>query len=511
MKNKNRMFKVSFGAILFLGFVVSAHIALNAQERAAAVDTTFNEAVFSSGPPITATCNTKGYDCITSSMFVATENTTLSHDRNLQDATLKLNAILNGLSSAGQKIGKRSCLYRSKNGLLLIWVENTNTGPLSKITSQGITDPAKIADLLQIDTGGSGRSVAAGTKELLLELVWHEGVGYFWHCMNAGKGCTGNALAMAGPTTVHDATLIQATEKINSILAEASRKTPTPSTKLCIIMVPAGPVLSWVSRNPPLKTDRRISVGPQSKEYEKLINESLGINPAISSPSTGGGSSNRLDIYKKVNASVATPGTYKFNVTCAPLPFTGTNPVNVVYPNPGMTTVNVPAGETCNVTEVQPTTGSWSTPSFAASAGLNVTGSGWGASVGPVNANGKLFVTNNPAASTVSFNIRKVPATGSLPAGTYSFTVTCNGPTAPFSANVSVVYPTPGFAAVNGVPSGDICNVAENHVAPVTSTWLAPDFAGSGVGNVAMGAPWTAKVGPVTTSGGEVKVSNKPH
>ena len=232
---------------------------------------------------------------------------------------------------------------------------------------------------------------------------------------------------------------------------------------------------------------------------------------AISSPSTGGGPSNRLDIYKKVNANVATPGIYKFNVTCAPLPFTGTNPVNVVYPNPGMTTVNVPAGETCNVTEVQPTTGSWSTPSFAASAGLNVTGSGWGAAVGPVNANGKLFVTNNPAAKTVSFNIRKVPATGSLPAGTYSFTVTCNGPTAPFSANVSVVYPTPGFAAVTGVPSGDICNVAENHVAPVTSTWLAPDFAGSGVGNVAMGAPWTAKVGPVTTSGGEVKVSNKPH
>ena len=276
MKKLTKYFSVF---TMLLPFVIFAHIALNAQERAASVDTTYNEAVFSAGPPITATCNTKGYDCITSSMFVSTGKTTLSHDRNLQEATLKINSVVDGLRPIGQKMGKRACLYRSKNGLLLIWVENKKTGPLGKIASPGITDPNKIADLLQIDAAGAGRSVAGGTKELLLEFVYHEGIGYFWHCMNAGAGCTGNALAMARPTTVHDATLIQATEKINSILTEYSQRNPKPSTKMCILMVPAGPILGWVSTDPPLKTDRRISVGPQSKEYEKLINESLGINP----------------------------------------------------------------------------------------------------------------------------------------------------------------------------------------------------------------------------------------
>jgi hypothetical protein len=240
----------------------------------ASSDTEYREAIFSAGPPISADCTTKGYDCIVSGRFVVSDKLTSTHDQSLQEASSRINRILDELRVVGQKIGKKPCLYRSKYGLLLIWVEDKKTESSSKSSRQGIIDPDRVAVLLQIEPGIAG---ASPKQEKLLEFVWYDKVGYFWRCTNAGAGCTVASLARASATTVHDEALIMATEKINSLFAEYAQRAPAHLTKMCILMVPAGPVLGWVSTDPSLKSTRVISVGPQSKEYESLINESLGI------------------------------------------------------------------------------------------------------------------------------------------------------------------------------------------------------------------------------------------
>jgi hypothetical protein len=232
----------------------------------------------------------------------------------------------------------------------------------------------------------------------------------------------------------------------------------------------------------------------------------------VAGPS-GGVSQGSFQIRKSTGA-VMIPGTYLFNIMCnapngtvyAPVP----NPVAIVLPSPGVTTISVPVGHYCNVTEIPPATGSWDPPGFTSN-GVTLAASGWEAKVGPVSGTaGTVLVSNRPKTTSdrpASFVIRK--STGAVPyPGTYLFNVTCSGPGGPYTGPnpVSVVFPSPGASTVN-VPAGAICGIIE--LPPATGSWLPPGFTGTGVG-VFSGAPWEAKVGPITGNGGSVLVSNQP-
>ena len=71
---------------------------------------------------------------------------------------------------------------------------------------------------------------------------------------------------------------------------------------------------------------------------------------------------------RKTTGAVQIPGSYLFSVTCTGLggPYTGPNPVAVVLPSPGVSSVNVPAGALCIVKETPPA-GSWNDPVFSGS------------------------------------------------------------------------------------------------------------------------------------------------
>ncbi|PWF48990.1 DUF5979 domain-containing protein [Massilia glaciei] len=205
-------------------------------------------------------------------------------------------------------------------------------------------------------------------------------------------------------------------------------------------------------------------------------------------------------------------GTYLFHISCTGPggPYTGQNPVPVVLPSPGASTIEVPAGSVCTVVEAQPTSGNWAAPVYTAS-GLNLqAGAPWGSKVGPVNGGAGVLVVNNrpkDAPKTVRFSIRK--STGEqVIAGTYNFNIACSGPGGPYTGQnpVPVVLPSPGFANV-GVPSGSLCTLVE--LPPAGGNWGAPGYSGSGV-NVQMGAPWEAQVGPVNNNAGVVMVANRP-
>ena len=103
----------------------------------------------------------------------------------------------------------------------------------------------------------------------------------------------------------------------------------------------------------------------------------------------------RFDIRKSTGA-VQIPGSYLFSVTCTGPggPYTGPNPVAVVLPSPGVSSVNVPAGALCLVKETPPA-GSWNDPVFSGSGVAVMMGSGWEAKVGPVTANGGVVNVEN--------------------------------------------------------------------------------------------------------------------
>jgi hypothetical protein len=214
---------------------------------------------------------------------------------------------------------------------------------------------------------------------------------------------------------------------------------------------------------------------------------------------------------RKITQGGVIPGTYVFNVTCSGPggPYTG-GPVSVVLPNGPVASINVPTGDTCQLTEVMPTFGSWNPPTYAFS-GVNGAGtSAWSAQIGPVlSTGGVVMVTNNPKKDDkqAKFDIRK--STGDKPiAGTYQFNITCHmpdgTPTPATPGTLSVTLPTPGFGSVS-VATGAICLVAE---VPPPGSWGVPGYSGTGIGVVNNG--WEAKVGPVTGSSGVVNVANKP-
>lgn len=103
----------------------------------------------------------------------------------------------------------------------------------------------------------------------------------------------------------------------------------------------------------------------------------------------------RFDIRKSTGA-VQIPGSYLFTVTCTGPggPYTGPNPVAVVLPSPGVSSVNVPAGALCSVKGTPPA-GSWNDPLFSGSGVAVMMGGGWEAKVGPVTANGGVVTVEN--------------------------------------------------------------------------------------------------------------------
>ena len=99
---------------------------------------------------------------------------------------------------------------------------------------------------------------------------------------------------------------------------------------------------------------------------------------------------------RKTTGAVQIPGSYLFSVTCTGLggPYTGPNPVAVVLPSPGVSSVNVPAGALCIVKETPPA-GSWNDPVFSGSGVAVMMGGGWEAKVGPVTAKGGVVTVEN--------------------------------------------------------------------------------------------------------------------
>jgi hypothetical protein len=80
--------------------------------------------------------------------------------------------------------------------------------------------------------------------------------------------------------------------------------------------------------------------------------------------------------------STVTSGTFMFQVTSCP-GYTGSPTVSVVAPNPGMFMLNVPAGTTCTIKEVQPA-GNCNMPLYGgSSAPINLTSAGT-AVLGPI-------------------------------------------------------------------------------------------------------------------------------
>ena len=210
---------------------------------------------------------------------------------------------------------------------------------------------------------------------------------------------------------------------------------------------------------------------------------------------------------RKTTGDVMIAGNYAFTVACDGAGGPSTYSVVVVLPG-GLSTVNVPAGDICVVTETAPApAGSWNPPIFSGS-GVQVTPSDpWQAKVGPVtNPGGAVLVRNSKKkGELVAFDIRK--STGAvLISGTYVFSVACTGPGGPYTGGpVSVMLPSPGFSTVN-VPAGSTCTVTESPPASA-GTWNPPTFSGSGIA-VSSSLPWKAEVGPVTSNGGVLRVTN---
>jgi uncharacterized protein (TIGR02145 family) len=278
-----------------------------------------------------------------------------------------------------------------------------------------------------------------------------------------------------------------------------------PAGALCIVKEVA-PTGSW---NDPVYTGSGVAVVMGAPWEAKVgpITANGGVVNVANQPKKV--DTVRFDI-RKVTGNTPIPGSYVFNVTCTGPggPYTGPNPVTVVLPSPGVTTVNVPAGAICIVTETPPApAGSWSDPVYTGSSVTVTQGGPLEAKVGPITANGGVVTVANRRKEVPMnrLDIRKITGDTPIP-GSYVFNVTCTVNGAPYTVTpnpVTVVLPSPGVTTVN-VPAGALCIVTETQP---TGSWDPPTYTGSGVA-VIMGAPWEAKVGPITTNG-SVMVTNR--
>ncbi len=200
-------------------------------------------------------------------------------------------------------------------------------------------------------------------------------------------------------------------------------------------------------------------------------------------------------------ALVVPPGTgpfdFGFTATCD-LPTAGfTYPATLVG-YPGATSVAIeglPAGATCTVTEdtlpAAPALYEWAAPTTPA------------AVVIPASSNAAVTVTNalNPLLGGITIT-KDLALPGDAPGPfTFTYTATCDLPTAGSVFPASLTYPTATSTTIAGVPAGAQCVVAEGPLpaAPANYTW------GPAAANANVTVPLNATA-PVTMASTLVRV-----
>ncbi|WP_312526530.1 DUF5979 domain-containing protein [Comamonas sp.] len=204
-----------------------------------------------------------------------------------------------------------------------------------------------------------------------------------------------------------------------------------------------------------------------------------------------------------INKALTLPGgvngpfDFGFTATCD-LPTAGfTYPATLVG-YPGATSVAIeglPAGATCTVTEdtlpAAPALYEWAAPTTPA------------AVVIPANSNAAVTVTNalNPLLGGITIT-KDLALPGDAPGPfTFTYTATCDLPTAGSVFPASLTYPTATSTTIAGVPAGAQCVVAEGPLpaAPANYTW------GPAAANANVTVPLNATA-PVTMASTLVRV-----
>ncbi|MCL6544594.1 MAG: hypothetical protein K6T61_05165 [Bryobacteraceae bacterium] len=224
-------------------------------------------------------CQGEGIDCIVDARLLQPSRLTPSHDAALQQATLEANRILEQVQRSAPA-GKALCLYRSIHGPVLIWREAGSGAPAAGVAARlpagAVTEPAAIANLLGIQPS-SQRQIAGGN--LKADLVWHEPMKhYVWYCRKPGNNCVIHGeFASATARTVFDSTLAKATEQLNSLFGRVAARPPKPGMRLCLLMLPAGPVLAWTLYDTDSTPARQQGIDASHPDFEKLSRAALGL------------------------------------------------------------------------------------------------------------------------------------------------------------------------------------------------------------------------------------------
>ncbi|MGQ9635402.1 MAG: hypothetical protein ACUVXB_14295 [Bryobacteraceae bacterium] len=227
----------------------------------------------------TVHCEGKGIDCIVDARLLQPSRLTPIHDATLQQATLEANRILEQVQRSAPA-GKALCLYRSIHGPVLIWRQAGGRGAAAgedaRLPAGAITEPAAIAKLLGIQPA-SQRRIAGGN--LKAELVWDADLKhYVWSCKSQGTNCViHGSFAGATARTVFDATLAQATEQLNNLFERVAARPPKPGLRLCLLMLPAGPVLAWTLDGTASPAARQQGIDSSSPDFDRLSREALGL------------------------------------------------------------------------------------------------------------------------------------------------------------------------------------------------------------------------------------------
>lgn len=224
-------------------------------------------------------CYGDGIDCVVDARLLQPSRLTPAHDATLQQATLEANRILEQVQRSAPD-GKALCLYRSIHGPVLIWRQASGrqvaAGEAARLPAGAVAEPAAMANLLGIQPS-SQRQIAGGDRKA--ELVWDEGLKhYVWKCPSAGTNCViHGAFASATARTVFDSTLARATEQLNSLFQRVAARPPKPGMRLCLLMLPAGPVLAWTLDETASPAARQQGIDASHADFEKLSRAALGL------------------------------------------------------------------------------------------------------------------------------------------------------------------------------------------------------------------------------------------
>jgi len=229
----------------------------------------------------TVHCKGDGIDCVVNARLLQPVRLTPVHDATLQQATAEANRILEQLHRSGPE-GKALCLYRSIYGPVLIWREaESPAAAASARPANAVTKPEAIAGLLGIQPAHQ-RQVAggAGGGTLEAELIWDDGLKhYVWSCTKPGNNCViHGALGSAAARTVFDATLARATQELNSLFERTAARAPRPGVRLCLLFLPAGPVLVWSSDGTRSYGASQRTITSDNPDFDRLAREALGLN-----------------------------------------------------------------------------------------------------------------------------------------------------------------------------------------------------------------------------------------